>query len=186
MATAGQTIDNPVAGDAVTFLELPATVGEPLTVEMTTIPGGQGPPPHVHPRSSEAFSVLSGSITLVLGGRDIVLGAGEARTVPPGCVHTFASHGAEPARTRVNFDRPGRMADFLETFYELVRAGQTDREGKPSLMQIAVSFSALRDDIRTVVPPWPAQVVLFAILAPLGRARGLRAFYRAGELTGRG
>ena len=53
-------------------------------------------------------------------------------------------------------------------------------------MQIAVTFSALRDDIRTVVAPWPAQVVLFAILAPLGRARGLRAFYRAGELTGRG
>ncbi len=183
MATVGQTIENPVAGDSVTFLALPGRGSPELVVEMTTQPGGQGPPPHVHPLSSETFAVTSGSIALTEAGREIVLHAGQTHSVPAGVPHTFASHGDEPAVTTVSFDRPGHMAEFLETFYELARAGRTDPEGKPSMLQIAVSFSALRDDIRTVIAPWPAQRALFALLGPIGRSRGLRAFYTTGELT---
>lgn len=182
MAAVGQTIENPVAGDTVTYIELPAGPDGALEVEMTTIPGGQGPPLHVHPRSSETFEVLEGSIALTEAGRELVVRAGETHVVPPGVPHSFASHGEQPARTRVRFDRAGRMGDFLETFYELARAGRTDEEGKPSMLQIAVSFGALRDDIRTVIAPWPAQLAMFAILGPIGRARGLRAFYRTNEL----
>ena len=62
------------------------------------------------------------------------------------------------------------MAELLETFYELARAGRTDPEGKPSMLQIAVSFSALRDDIRTVIAPWPAQRALFRARADRPRS----------------
>lgn len=185
MPTIGQTIENPVAGDTVTFLALPDDRSRELVVEMTTVPGGQGPPPHIHPRSSERFEVLSGSIALTDGGREVVVSAGETHTIAPGVAHTFASHGDEPAAVRVTFDRPGRMAEFLETFYELSRAGLTDAEGKPSMPQIAVSFSALRDDIRTTVAPWPAQRAMFAVLSPIGRLRGLRPFYATNELERR-
>jgi mannose-6-phosphate isomerase-like protein (cupin superfamily) len=64
MATVGQTIENPVTGDTVRFLSVPTGAAGELIVEMTTVPGGQGPPMHVHPRSSETFAVKSGSITL--------------------------------------------------------------------------------------------------------------------------
>ncbi|HEX7610415.1 MAG TPA: cupin domain-containing protein [Solirubrobacteraceae bacterium] len=178
----GQTIENPVAGDTAKFLELPGSGGGGLVVEMTTVPGGQGPPLHLHPSSSETFSVLRGAIELQCDGRELVLRAGETHTVPAGAPHTFASHGEEPGLTRVSFDRPGRMAEFLETFYELARAGRTDAEGKPSLLQIAATFSALRDDIRPLIAPWPAQLAMFAALGPIARARGLRPFYATGEL----
>jgi quercetin dioxygenase-like cupin family protein len=183
MVTEGQTIENPVAGDTVRFLRVPTAGGGGLLVEMTTVPGGQGPPTHVHPHSSETFTVKSGSIMLHEDGQELILRAGETRMVAAGVPHTFASHGDVPAVTEVSFDRPGRMADFLETFYELARAGRTDAEGKPSMLQIAVSFGALADDIRTVVAPWPAQRVMFATLGPVARARGLRPFYATGELT---
>ncbi len=183
MPAVGDTIENPVAGDTVTFLELPERGEGRLLVEMTTVPGGQGPPAHIHPRSSESFEVLEGAIALEQDGRQIVVGAGETHVVPPGVVHRFMSHAREPGRTRVELDVPGRMAEFLETFYELARAGRTDAEGKPSLPQVAVSFGALREDIRTVVAPWPAQLAMFAALAPVARLQGLRPFYETGELS---
>jgi quercetin dioxygenase-like cupin family protein len=182
MPIIGQKIANPVAGDAVTFLELPDEVRADLVVEMTTVPGGQGPPMHVHPRSHEKFTVIRGSIVVNENGREIVLRPGETYTVRPGLPHGFASHGDEEAITQVTMDRPGRMAEFLETYYELNRAGRTDADGKPSFPQIAVTFSALRNDIRTVVAPWPAQLALFAVLGPIGRLRGLKPFYATDEL----
>ena len=182
MPIAGQKIVNPVAGDSVTFLALPDASGTELVMEMTTVPGGQGPPVHVHPRSQETFTVVSGSIVVRENGREVVLLAGESYTVAPGVPHGFASHGDQEALTQVRMDRPGRMAEFLETFYELNRAGRTDAEGKPCLPQIAVTFGALKDDIRTVVAPWPAQLALFALLGPIARLRGLKPFYATNEL----
>ena len=183
MVSIGQTIENPVAGDTARFIELPGASGGRLVVEMTTIPGGQGPPLHVHPCSSETFAVQQGAIELRQNGSQLVVRAGETHTVPAGQPHTFASYGEEPGITRVSFDRPGRMADFLETFYELARAGRTDAEGKPSMLQIALTFGALREDMRTVIAPWPAQRALFAVLGPIARARGLRPFYATNELA---
>ena len=182
MPSLGQKIVNPVAGDSVTFVELPRADRHDLVMEMTTVPGGQGPPPHIHPLSQETFTVIRGSIVVTDNGQTVVLGEGESYTVRPGAVHGFASHGNEEALTRVVMDRPGRMAEFLETFYELNRAGRTDADGKPSFPQIAATFGALRNDIRTVVAPWPAQVALFAVLAPIARLRGLRPFYATDEL----
>ena len=182
MPVAGQKIVNPVAGDAVTFLALPDGTRTDLVMEMTTVPGGQGPPLHIHPRSRETFTVLAGSIVVHERGRELVLAAGDSYTVPPGVPHGFASHGDQQALTRVEMDRPGRMAEFLETFYELNRAGRTDADGKPNLPQIAVTFGALKDDIRPVVAPWPVQLALFGLLGPIGRRRGLKPFYATDEL----
>jgi quercetin dioxygenase-like cupin family protein len=185
MPTVGQEIINPVAGDAVRFLALPGEDRTDLVMEMKTVPAGQGPPVHIHPRSHETFTVVRGSIVVHENGREVVLHAGETHTVRPGVPHGFASHGDREAVTRVTMDRPGRMAEFLETYYELNRAGRTDAEGKPSFPQIAVTFGSLRADIRTVVAPWPAQLALFAALGPMGRLRGLKPFYVTDELRPR-
>lgn len=186
MPHVGMHIENPVAGDAVTYLELPVEGRGPLVVEMTTVAGGQGPPEHIHPLSRERFDVLEGAIALELDGRSITVAAGGSHTVPAGVPHRFLSDPELAARVRVSFDRPMRMAEFLETFYELARAGRTDPEGKPSMPQIAVTFSQLRDTIRTTVAPWRAQLAMFALLGPIGRARGLKPFYAYGELAGAG
>lgn len=184
MPTVGQHIENPVAGDAVTFVTLPSGPSGPLVADMVTVPGGDGPPEHVHPHASETFAVAEGCILVEERGVRTVVHAGETRTVAPGTPHRFLSHGAVPATTRVTLDPGGSMGPFLETFYELASAGRLDAEGKPALLQIAVTFAAVRDDIRPTIAPWPAQRVMQALLGPVGRARGLKPFYVTGELTG--
>jgi len=183
MPTVGQHIDNPVAGDAVTFVALPSATAGALVADMVTVPGGDGPPEHIHPHASETFAVTAGSILVEERGVQTVVAAGQTRTVAPGTPHRFLSHGDVPATTRVTLDPGGSMGRFLETFYELAGAGRLDAEGKPSLLQIAVTFAAARDDIRPTIAPWPAQRVMQAVLGPLGRARGLKPYYVTGELT---
>jgi hypothetical protein len=150
---------------------------------METVPGGDGPPAHVHPHASERFEVLEGAIVVEQGGEREVLTAAQTYSVAAGNAHRFLSHGHVPARTRVTLSPGGRMAEFLETYYELARAGRLDPAGKPALLQLAVTFAELREDIRPTVAPWPAQLLMQTLLGPVGRARGLRPFYATNQLA---
>lgn len=182
MARAGTTIHNPVAGDSVTFVETVQDGSPRLVCDMTTLAGGQGPPEHIHPSSAEAFEVLEGAVVVELDGTPRTLETGESLTVPAGRPHRFFSAPDRDGRVRVSFDHPGRMEDFLVTFYELARAGRTAADGKPSMPQIAASFSQLTDDIRTTIAPWPAQRAMFLVLGPVAKLRGLKPFYEWEEL----
>jgi hypothetical protein len=102
--------------------------------------------------------------------------------VPAGVPHKFASHPDRDGRTLVTFDVPGRIEDALVTFYELARAGRVRADGRPSMQQIAVTFSRLTSDMRATIAPWAARRVMFSVLAPIGRRRGLKPFYTWGEL----
>jgi hypothetical protein len=46
-----------------------------------------------------------------------------------------------------------------------------------------VTFSQLTRDMRATIAPWAAQRAMFAVLAPIGRRRGLKPFYAWGELA---
>lgn len=183
MAHVGTTIENRVAGDSLTFLATREDGSETLVCDISTIGGAQGPPEHVHPSSSELFDVQEGSIVVEVDGVGHTLEAGETITVQAGVPHRFASHPERDGRTRVTFDVPGRIEDALVTFYELARAGRVAADGKPSMQQIAVTFSQLTRDMRATIAPWVAQRAMFAVLAPIGRRRGLKPFYAWGELA---
>jgi mannose-6-phosphate isomerase-like protein (cupin superfamily) len=120
-----------MVGDAVTFIHLPDAESATLVVELETVPGGDGPPAHIHPHASERFEVLEGAIVVEQAGDREVLCAGQTHTVPAGEVHRFLSHDKIPARTRVTLAPGGHMAEFLETWYELARAGIVDITGRP-------------------------------------------------------
>jgi quercetin dioxygenase-like cupin family protein len=173
---------NAVAGDTVTFLATIEDGSPTLVADMTTVAGAPGPPEHIHPHSDEHFEVRDGAIVVELEGVPHTLEAGERITAPAGARHKFASHPDKSGRTTVTMDVPGRLEDFLVTFYELARAGRLGPDGKPSMQQIAVTFSQLADDMRATIAPWPAQRLMFAVLAPIGRRRGLKPFYAWGEL----
>ncbi len=51
------------------------------------------PPPHVHAAHTEAFLVIDGTLSLVLGSEERVAGAGTVVVVPPGVTHTFRADG---------------------------------------------------------------------------------------------
>jgi mannose-6-phosphate isomerase-like protein (cupin superfamily) len=170
MARVGTTIDNPVAGDSLTFVATREDGSTTLVCDIATIGGAQGPPEHVHPSSSELFEVQEGAIVVEVDGVPHTLESGQNITVQAGVPHKFASHPELDGRTRV-------------TFYELARAGRVSADGKPSMQQIAVTFSQLTHDMRATIAPWAAQRAMFTVLAPIGRRRGLKPFYAWGELN---
>ena len=59
---------------------------------------GRAMEPHAHPDEDDAFYVLEGEITFVVGGEDVVAPPGTFVLVPPGIDHGFRNDGAEPAR----------------------------------------------------------------------------------------
>lgn len=70
------------------------TKGEYAVIEQF-MPVGSGPPPHVHPLEDEAFYVLAGEMTAIMGGQKVVLGAGSLGHIPRNIVHEFKATGTE-------------------------------------------------------------------------------------------
>lgn len=65
--------------------------------------GADGPPPHLHHRSTEVFFVLDGSLTALAGDQVITLEKGDFLSVPPDTAHAFGAS-------------PGSDADVLIVF----------------------------------------------------------------------
>lgn len=181
MATVGETIENPVNGERITWIETAASSGgELLAGDLTLRPGAFVAAAHRHVRQEEHFEVRSGTIQLEVGGAHRSLGPGETATVPIGVAHRWWNAGADEAVVRVEFRPALDTETFFEVFFGLNRDGKTNRKGMPGLVQIAVIFRGLGDSCPTLVrPPAILQRVLFAALAPIGRLRGLRATYAA-------
>ena len=70
------------------------TNGEYAVIEQF-MPVGSGPPPHVHPFEDEAFYVLAGEMTAIIGGQEVVLDAGSLGHIPRNTVHEFKVTGTE-------------------------------------------------------------------------------------------
>lgn len=176
MAHTGDELLNPVSGQRLVFLQTTAdTGGELVEVESTYQAGGQQPPVHYHPGQEERFEVLAGTVEILLGEGTRTLREGEVLTIPAGTSHSLWSMTGG----RVNWQtRPaGKTEAFFELVWGLARDGQVDRRGRPNLLQSAVLARAYRQEWRLARPPYPVQVALFGLLAPIGRVLGYRATY---------
>jgi mannose-6-phosphate isomerase-like protein (cupin superfamily) len=65
---------------------------------VTMAPGRHGPEAHVHRDEDDAFLVLDGELTFILGGREVPAPAGTFVLVPPGVEHTFVNRTDRPVR----------------------------------------------------------------------------------------
>ena len=65
---------------------------------ITMAPGRGGPEAHVHDAEDDAFYVLDGELTFLLGDDAVRAPAGTFVLVPPGVLHTFANRTATPVR----------------------------------------------------------------------------------------
>lgn len=173
MALAGKVLENPVSGQRIVFRKTAGeTGGDLLEVEAVyTKPTPSRPPLHYHPRQSERFEVLSGTLEVLVDGKRRALAEGEVLTVPPGTPHAMWS---EESGTRVTWQtRPAMKTEaFFETLWGLARDGETNAKGAPNLLRMAVIAREFADEFRLASPPWPVQRALFAALAPAGRLLG--------------
>ena len=173
MANAGETLENPVTSERITFRKTAAdTNGEALEYEIVFRPSGFVTQEHLHPQQEERHEVVSGSLGLSVDGEDRVLNAGDVVVVPRGTAHRLFPVGEEPVHA-VFESRPAlRSEALIETIVRLAREGKLNRKGRPGLLQLAVIAREFEDEGYPTKPPLPVQRALFGPLAALGRLRG--------------
>ncbi len=177
MATAGQTIENPVSGERFTFERTARdTDGQFLRMEMTVKPGGAVPAAHIHARQEEEFEVLAGTLRLRAGNEPArLLGAGDAVVVPAGVAHEWSNAGEEAVRVRITFRPALDIETMFETICGLASDGKVDARGAVPFLQGVLLADAYA--IYNPNPPVPVQQSLVALLRPLARRRGYRPWY---------
>jgi quercetin dioxygenase-like cupin family protein len=178
MRRRGEVFDNPVTGEHVVVLSDPEEQPDGVLVAQLTVrPGGRVATAHFHPRIRERFHVIEGEVGFQLGDEKRLLAAGESAEVPPGMVHDWWQEGKADALVVVEVDPGGRFQEMIGTIFGLARDGKVDEQGLPRPLQLAVTASAYRDVMVVASPPPRIQCLIFAVLSPLGRMRGLRPKY---------
>jgi quercetin dioxygenase-like cupin family protein len=179
LARAGSTIENPVNGERITWVDTAqSSGGSLLSFDLALRPDAAVAAEHRHLRQEERFTVTSGRIGLALAGEEHILGPGEGATVASGMAHRWWNVDAGETVVRVEL-RPALETEvFFETFFGLARDGKTNAKGIPGLLQIAVAYGDLGDSCpRLVKPPIAVQHFVFKPLAPIGRLLGRRSVY---------
>ena len=110
-------------------------------------------------------------------GKRRVATAGEVIEVPRGIVHDWWNAGEEEAKVLVEVSPGQGFEEMICTFWGLANAGRTDQKGMPSLLQLVVSGHEFADVVTFTRPPRIIQRLVYVLLAPLARRKGLRGSY---------
>lgn len=170
-------IENPVTGERAIVRRAPASDRSPLVADLYARPGAAVVGEHVHPASTETFTVVRGTLGVRLDGVESRAGAGTRIVVPPDTPHDWWNAGNDTAWVIVEVDPGGRFETMIRNLFGLAADGRTDATGRPGLLQAALLAREFDDTIRFTTPPRAIQRSLFALLAPLARLRGLRGSY---------
>jgi quercetin dioxygenase-like cupin family protein len=184
MIRTGETIENPVTGERITFLVTSRdTDGEAVVIETVVQPDGFVAAAHVHPSQSERFAVAEGTLGLKVGGKKQTLGPGDVAVVEAGTPHKFWNAGDEPVRFSCEVRPALQFESLLETMFALAADGKTSRKGMPNPLRLAVIAKAHFDTVRLPFPPAWIQAAGLALGAPLGRLLRYEATYQPEATT---
>jgi mannose-6-phosphate isomerase-like protein (cupin superfamily) len=171
MIHTGDSIQNPVTGETVTFRQTAQdTGGERVVADVTLERGGFVAAPHIHPRQTETFRIVDGEVGFRVGGRRFVATAGQTLVVTPGTPHTFWNAGDEPARFQCEVRPALGFARLLETMFALAREGKTNNRGLPHPLRLAAIADHHRDDVRLPLVPAGVQHVAATVGAAVAWA----------------
>jgi mannose-6-phosphate isomerase-like protein (cupin superfamily) len=133
MAHAGQTTENPLAGERFHWLLTEAdTDGRLVRAEVAIRPRSGVLLRHIHPSSEERFEVVAGRMLVEIDGEQTLLVAGEAAVVPAGATHCWRNVGADELRFVVEVENPLGFEDMIEDVFAAARAGRMDAKGRPA------------------------------------------------------
>jgi len=170
-------IENPVTKERGIVRRVPGDAGSVLIADLYAAPGAAVAGEHVHPHSTECFTVVRGELRMRLAGEERAVEPGTRVVIPPGTPHDWWNAGTETAYVILEVDPGQRFEAMIRNLFGLARDGRTDDTGRPSLLQAALLAREFDDVIRFTSPPRAVQRPLFAALAPIARARGLKGSY---------
>jgi quercetin dioxygenase-like cupin family protein len=150
--------------------------GKELVADVYVRAHAPGVPRHVHPAMEEALTVIRGKVDTWVAGKQRVIGPGEGVKIAPGTPHSWRPVGDEDARILLEV-RPGSRFEVMwRQFMGLFQDGKAG-PGGPSFLQIALMANEFADVMQVVGPPLFLQRALFAVVAPIARARGYKGRY---------
>jgi len=122
----GETIQ--ALGSEITFL-----FREPGAWSMmrVTVPRGAGALPHAHD-FGESYYVMTGSLGLMAGGKEVALDAGEFIHIPGGTVHGFKGTSDEPTQILI-LQAPGDAEEFFRACAREIQNLPADLSRMPEL-----------------------------------------------------
>jgi quercetin dioxygenase-like cupin family protein len=126
--------------------------GTMTAYESSTGPRMAGPPPHTHRTWDEAFYIIEGEMSFLIGDTTHTVAAGGFVFVPHGVLHTFWNAGTSVARQLTIFT-PSGIEDFFDEVVPLLAAGVAETAG---------DFAALTE--RYDMPTSPTEQVPYSPL----------------------
>lgn len=189
MAKTGDEIENPLIGhefryfgDRFRILQSCRDTDDGSTrADYFAAPGARVPG-HVHRDQEERFEVVSGTLGVRVGGRELILGPGQSAAGPAGVPHAWWNpNDGEEVRFLAEL-RPGLDVEvLLETVLGLARDGKTIGGTIPkNPLQLAVLAHEVGRWAYPAGIPRLARKALFAPVASLafvGRRLGYRTHY---------
>lgn len=178
MIRQGDTIENPITGERVTFLKTSAeTDGELVVIDTAVAPGGFVAAEHLHPYQSERFEILSGEVEFKLAKEVFTARPGDVVIVESGTSHQFRNLGNEEIRFRTEVRPALSFETFLQTMFGLASEGKTNQKGMPNPFRLAVIMNEHFDLVRLPFPPAWVQRMGLALASPLGLLFGYEPTY---------
>jgi quercetin dioxygenase-like cupin family protein len=180
MIKPGETLINPVTGEAMTFLTTSSeTASEYVEIELRARPDAFVAAAHVHPAQSETFEVLAGTLGVKVDGDERTVGAGEVVVVEAGQAHKWWNAGESELVFRCVVRPALQFEQLIETMFSLAADGKTNKRGMPNPFRLAVIAKAHLDTVVLPFPPVWAQKLALAAGAPVGSLFGYGATYRS-------
>lgn len=165
---AWQTIENPLTGERVTFIE---TGAARCVFDLVLTPGRLPIATHRHP-GREVFSVIEGSLTLTVDGVERRLEPGDEAAITTEW-HSPSNAGDVDVVVRVTCE-PGAFAERgIRGAFGLCRDGLVGDDGRPKDL---LSFALLSENGRYAIRgvPVPLWKVLMTVLGAVAVLRGRR------------
>jgi mannose-6-phosphate isomerase-like protein (cupin superfamily) len=140
----GTELVNPVAGTKTIFVATAeSTGGAHVEVEATYPPDSARPARHLHPKQTEHFAVLAGSLEVRCGDEGFTAGVGDEFTVEPGVAHQMWA-GSDGAVFRWRTSPALRTGELYCATWECAR----DNDWQPAGLQLFEVVSGYGDEFR--------------------------------------
>jgi quercetin dioxygenase-like cupin family protein len=174
----GQILSNPVTGDIIEFIETAKdSNGARVTAKFTIKAKGEYVPNHFHLLQDEVFEVFSGKLTVLVNGNIQVIAPGEKIMLTKNLPHNHYNNEDEPV-VFIHTTSPALDFDFfIENFVGLASDGKM-KNGKAGLIQELVTLKYMDSKAFLADIPLGMQKAMMAIIAPIARQFGYRAFYK--------
>jgi quercetin dioxygenase-like cupin family protein len=132
-------------GTQLRILADAADTGGALTVMEQRAPKGFSPPLHVHDREDTAILVLSGVVTVRVGGDERVVGAGELAWLPRQVPHTFRVDSDEVHL--LELATPSGVEEFHVAASEHAQRDEIPPPSEPDVAALAAAFARFGGEI---------------------------------------